>query len=129
MGNIYSAQNIAAYFIFELNEQHIFINADALQHLLADVATVWNKIYGHNAFSEQVHSFAQNGYIVKEVKDAYEEYGKNHIDEPAKDWELEFGQFQLVYRTYGVPRFTMEEENIMKEIINKYKASLIRKVS
>ena len=129
MGNIYSAHNIAAYFIYELNDQHIFVNSDALQHLLADVASVWNKIYGHNAFSEQVNSIAQNGYIVKEVKDAYETYGTNHIEEPAKDWELEFGKFQLVYRPYGVPRFTVEEEKIMKDIINKYKASLIRKVS
>ncbi|SOC10896.1 hypothetical protein SAMN05880501_10653 [Ureibacillus xyleni] len=129
MGNIYSAQNFAAYFIYELNEQRIFINSDAIQHLLADIESLWQKEFGHSAFSENIYSFNQNGYIVKEVKEAYVEYGANHIDVPAKDWELEFGQFQLVYRTYGIPSFTNEEEALVKESISKYKTSLIRKVS
>lgn len=129
MGNIYSAQNVAAFFIYELNERKQFVNADALQYLLAEVESLWNEHYGHSTFSEEKANFIENPYIIKEVYETYKEYGQQHIELPAKEWYLEYGQFQLVYRTIGLPAFTAEEKLLMNIIMNKFPKSILKKVS
>lgn len=129
MGNIYSAQHVASYFIYELNELNTFINPLSLQHLLAEVEAKWQKVYGHNAFTEQTYSFKEDGYVVKEVYDAYQEIGEGHISLPAKEWYLKYGEFQLVYRTYGVPPYTDDELKTMNHIIDKYREIIVKKVS
>ncbi len=129
MGNIYSAQNIAAYFIYYLNEQNVFINSVGLQHLLAEVDVKWRNHYGHSAFKENVTSFAANKYVVKEVYDAYEEFEESHLKIPAKEWHLEYGKFQLVYRTYGVPALTADEQLLINNIAKKYREAILKKVS
>lgn len=129
MGNIYSAQNIAAYFIYELNEQKVFINSATLQHLLAKVDSDWRSRFSHSAFLESVSSFATNKYVVKEVYEAYEEFGENHLKVPAKEWYLEYGKFQLVHRTYGVPAFSAEEQLLINNIVTKYREVIFKKVS
>lgn len=129
MGNIYSAQHVASYFIYELNDLNIFISPLSLQHLLAEVEVKWQKIYGHSAFTEQTYSFKKEGYVVKEVHDAYQENGEGHISLPAKEWYLKYGEFQLVYRTYGVPPYTDGELKIMNRIIDKYREIIVKKVS
>lgn len=129
MGNVYSAQHVAAYFIYELNDLNTFINPIALQHLLAEVENTWQKVYGYSAFAEKTSSLKDAGYVVKEVYDAYKEIGEEHILVPAKEWYLEYGKFQLVYRTYGVPSYTVEEVKIINNIIDKYRRVLIEKVS
>lgn len=126
MGKIYSAQNVVSYFIYELNDLHTFINAASIQHLLAEVELEWQKVYGHSAFSEKTYSLASEGYIVKEVYDAYKENEDNHITLPAKEWFLKFGEFQLVHRTYGIPNFTEEEEKRVKSILNKYLTTILK---
>lgn len=129
MGNIYSAQNVAAYFIYELNERKQFVNADVLQFLLAEVESVWNERFGHSAFSEEKANFTEKPYIINEVYNTYKEFGQQHLDLPAKEWYLEYGQFQLVYRTIGVPPLTAEEKLLMNLVINKYYKSILKKVS
>lgn len=129
MGNVYSAQNIAAYLIYELNEQNTFINAVALQLLLAEVEIEWNRQYGHSAFSEKIYSISENNYVVKEVYEAYKECEDHHLEVPAKEWFLEYGQFQLVYRTYGVPAFKAQEKIFVHNIINKYRETILKKAS
>lgn len=128
MGNIYSVQNIAAYFIYESNEQNIFINKRSLQSLLGDLETVWKQTFGHGVMQEKIVTYSQ-GYIVHEIEEAYEEYGDHHIDMPAKEWHLPYGQFQLVSRTYGIPQFTAIEEQIVKSVLETYQSNRIRKVS
>ncbi|MFF5997025.1 hypothetical protein AAGS61_20165 [Lysinibacillus sp. KU-BSD001] len=123
MGNVYSAQNVAAYVVYELNEVHAFVNQISIQYLLERVDAMWKKAFGHSAFSEATHDLETTGYIVKEVYDAYQEYGTNHISLPAKEWFLKFGEFQLVHRTYGVPPFTKKEEIIVKKVLDRYRHS------
>ncbi len=120
MGNVYSAQNFAAYFIYELNEKQSFVNAITIQHLLAEVEEVWQKMYGHSAFTENKSSLRENGYVVKEVFEAYKNNGSEHITLPAKEWYLPYGQFQLIYRTYGIPPLTSQEETIIQSLLKKY---------
>lgn len=129
MGNIYSAQNISAYFIYELNEQGVFINSEALQHLLAKVDRDWKSRFGHSAFSEKVASLTTSKYVVKEVYDAYKEFGERHLHIPAKEWYLEYGKFQLVHRPYGVPAFTADELMLINNIMVKYRDIILKKVS
>lgn len=123
MGNVYSAQNVAAYFVYELNEVHTFVNQISIQYLLGQVNAMWKKAFGHSAFSEITHDLEATGYVVKEVYDAYKEYGTNHLEEPAKEWYLKYGEFQLVHRTYGVPPFTKKEEMIAKKVLDRYRHS------
>ncbi|TSI06007.1 hypothetical protein [Lysinibacillus sp. BW-2-10] len=129
MGNIYSAQNVAAYFIYELNEQKGFINSQTLQQLLAILDKQWQITYGHSVFLEETFALNQYGYVVREVEVAYKENGNQHIELPAKDWYLEYGQFQLAYRAYGIPPFTKEEERLVKKTIEYYETVHIKKVS
>ena len=129
MGNIYSAQNIAAYFIYELNEKGAFINSFSLQRLLAVVDTLWFKTFGHSAFKEETASFIESNYYVKEIFEAYKEFGDQHLTLPAKEWHLEYGQFQLVHRTYGVPVFTTKEMLIVNGVLNKFRKIILNKAS
>lgn len=120
MANVYSAQNVTSYFIYELNETYQFINAIAVQQLLYQVDQLWMSSFGHSIFSEQTHCLQTFGYYIKEVHEAYAEHGNKHIPLPAREWFLKYGEFQLVYRTYSVPAFTEEEQKIVNEIINRY---------
>lgn len=129
MGNVYSAQNIAAYFIYELNDQNVFVNSATLQHLLEKVDLDWRSRFGHSAFSESIVSFATNKYVVKEVFEAYKEFGESHLKMPAKEWYLEYGKFQLIHRTYGVPAFTAEEQLLINNIVTKYREVIFKKAS
>lgn len=129
MRNVYSAQNVAAYFVYELNEVETFINQISIQHLLSVVEVMWKKAFGHSAFSEETHDPASTGYVVKEVYEAYKEHGANHITIPAKEWFLAYGQFQLVHRTYGIPAFTIKEEIIIKKIVDRYRTISSKKFS
>ncbi|MEK4228135.1 hypothetical protein [Solibacillus sp. FSL H8-0538] len=128
MGNVYSAQNVAAYIIYELNDVHTFVNQLSIQHLLADVEIMWQKVYGHCAFSEATHSL-EAGYVVKEVFDAYKEYYNNHIPAPAKEWFLRYGEFQLIHRPYGIPAYTADELTVMTKILDAYRTTILEKVS
>ena len=121
MGNVYSAQNVASYFVYELNEVHTFVNQLSIQHLLQQVDQAWIKSFGHNAYHEQTHCLDAAGYYVKEVFEAYVENGYNHVTLPAREWFLKYGEFQLVYRTYGVPAFTAQEQLIVNSIIDRYR--------
>lgn len=129
MGNIYSAQNIAAYFIYELNEKGAFINAFSLQRILAEVDSLWKKVFGHTAFKEETLLDSKNNYYVKEVFEAYQEFENQHLTIPAKEWHLEYGQFQLVHRTYGVPAFTAKEMLLVNSVMNKYRKITLHKAS
>ena len=126
MGNVYSAQHVAAYFIYELNEVNVFVNQISIQQLLAQIDKMWKKVFGHGAFKEMTYSLASAGYIVKEVYDAYKDSGADHISLPAKEWYLKYGEFQLIHRTYGIPPFTQKEEMIAKKVLGHYRASLER---
>lgn len=128
MGNVYSAQNVAAFIVYELNDVHTFVNQLAIHHLLADIEKMWQKVFGHCAFSESTHSL-ESGYVVKEVFDAYKEYGNNHIPTPAKEWFLKYGEFQLILRPYGIPSYTVEELKIMRAILDSYQTSSLDDVA
>ncbi|MER1986367.1 MAG: hypothetical protein ABS949_18555 [Solibacillus sp.] len=119
MGNVYSAQNFAAHFIYELNDANIFVNETEIQHLLADVDVMWQKVFGRSAYREATANFAE-GYYVKEVFDAYKELGEARVTEPAKEWHLPYGEFQLILRPYGVPAFTAVEERIVNHVLRRY---------
>ena len=121
MGKVFSAQNVAAYIIYELNEVKEFVNACSIQQILADVDSIWQNVFGHHAFSEATHDFHKSGYTVKEVADEYIEYGTAHILAPAKEWFLKYGEFQLVQRPYAVPNFSIKEEIIMRKILSAYR--------
>lgn len=123
MNNVYSAQNFAAYFVYELNEVQTFVNQISIQHLLGQINAMWKQAFGQNAFTESTHNLAETGYTVKEVFDAYEENGTGHIEEPAKEWFLAYGEFQLVYRAYGIPAFTQKEEMLVRKLLNRYRSS------
>ncbi|KOY84102.1 hypothetical protein I6G82_16510 [Lysinibacillus macroides] len=126
MGNTYSAQNIASYFIYELNEGHVFVNNKAIQHLLASVEKQWQQAFGHTAFHEQTYA-QEEGYIVKEVFEAYQVYGVSHISLPATEYFLKYGAFQLVERTYAVPNFTEEEKDLVQQVLTQYRYQLLSK--
>ncbi|WP_042470468.1 hypothetical protein [Bacillus ndiopicus] len=128
MGRTYSAQNIASYIVYDLNETYTFVNSQAIQVLLANVEKMWMKVFGHSAFSEPTYDLS-NGYVIKEVYDAYAECGNAHIDLPAKEWFLRYGEFQLIQRTYAVPAFTALEEKIMQSILENYRRRQLTKVS
>lgn len=121
MGKVYSAQNVAAYIIYELNEIKEFVNACSIQQILADVNAMWQNVFGHAAFSETTHDFHKVGYTVQEVADEYKEHGSAHILEPAKEWFLKYGEFQLVQRPYAVPNYTAKEEIMMNKILAAYR--------
>ncbi|MGN7477041.1 hypothetical protein ACTHOQ_04225 [Solibacillus silvestris] len=121
MGNVYSAQNVAAYIIYELNDVKEFVDACAIQRILADVNIVWQHVFGHSAFSEQAHDLATVGYVVKEVADEYKVHGTAHILLPAKEWFLKYGDFQLVERPHAVPNYSAKEEIIMTKILTAYR--------
>lgn len=121
MGKVYSAQNVAAYIIYELNEIKEFVNACSIQQILADVNAMWQNVFGHAAFSETTHDFHKVGYTVQEVADEYKEHGSAHILEPAKEWFLKYGEFQLVQRPYAVPNYTAKEEIMMNKILTAYR--------
>ena len=125
MGNVYSAQNFAAYFIYELNEANICINETEIQHLLADVDVMWQKVFGRVAYREATANIAE-GYYVKEVFEEYKQFGKAHITEPAKEWYLPYGEFQLILRPYGIPAFTAVEERIVNHVLHRYQNSTQR---
>lgn len=129
MGNIYSAQNVAAYLIYELNEKGAFINAFSLQRLLAVVDHLWHKTFGHTAFKEKTASILENGYYVKEVFEAYKEFEDQHLALPAKEWHLEYGKFQLVHRPYGVPAFANKEQLLVNSVISKFRKMTLNKAS
>ena len=126
MGNVYSAQHVAAYFIYELNEVHTFVNQISIQHLLGQFNAIWKKAFGHDAFLEETYNLTSAEYIVKEVYDAYKELGTDHILLPAKEWYLKYGEFQLVHRTYGIPPFTQKEEMIARKVLDRYRTSVER---
>ena len=121
MGKVYSAQNVAAYIIYELNDAKVFVNADAIQQILADVSMMWKKVFGHCAFSETTHNLENDGFFVKEVADEYKEQGTAHLLEPAKEWFLKYGEFQLVKRPYAVPNYSAKEEILMKKILTAFR--------
>ena len=121
MGNIYSAQNVTAYVIYEFNDAKEFLNACGIQQILADVNLMWHKVFGHSAFSEQTHDLKSTGYTVKEIADEYKEHGSAHLIEPAKEWFLKYGEFQLVRRPYAVPNFTAKEEIILKRVLAAFR--------
>jgi len=124
MGNVYSAQHVAAYFIYELNEVDTFVNQISIQHLLGQIDAMWKKVFGHGTFSEETHNLASEGYVVREVHEVYKELGTDHISLPAKEWYLKYGEFQLVHRTYGIPAFTQKEEMIARKILDRYRTTL-----
>lgn len=121
MAKVFSAQNVAAYIIYELNEVKEFVNACSIQQILADVDSMWQSVFGHHAFSETTHDFHKYGYTVKEVADEYKEHGTAHILTPAKEWFLKYGQFQLVQRPYAVPNFSAKEEIVMRKVLSAYR--------
>ncbi|WP_339263617.1 hypothetical protein MKY07_01785 [Solibacillus sp. FSL W7-1472] len=121
MGKVYSAQNVAAYIIYELNDVKEFVNACAIQQILADVNTMWQHVFGHSAFSEQAHDLATAGYVIKEVAEEYRIHGTAHILSPAREWFLKYGEFQLVERPYAVPDFSAKEEIVMTKILTAYR--------
>ncbi|MGN4125136.1 hypothetical protein ACMGD3_09015 [Lysinibacillus sphaericus] len=128
MGNVYSAQNIASYFIYELNESHEFVNNISIQSLLSIVEKKWYQTFGHTAFKETVHT-KEGSYAVREVFESYQAYGTNHISLPATEYYLKYGTFQLVERTYAIPNFTQEEEILVQVALAHYRYLLLTKVS
>ena len=128
MGNVYRAQNVATYLIYELNEMQTFINHKGIQCLLAEIDSTWQKVFGHSIFHEATCHLSK-GYFIKEIVDTYSEFGDEHIHLPAMEWYLPFGSFQLIQRTYSVPAFTEFEKRIIEAILNRYKCQLLKKAS
>lgn len=123
MANVYSAQNVASFFIYELNEVYLFVNSFSIQQLLEQVDRKWKQSFGHSAYIEKSHCMDTSGYYVREVYETYSEYGNKHISLPASEWFLKYGEFQLIYRTYGVPAFTEEEKQIIIEVVDNYRTT------
>ena len=128
MGNVYSAQNIASYLIYELNEGHVFVNNKSIQHILTSVERKWQQAFGHSAYQEQVY-VDEKGHTVKEVYEAYEMYGVCHIPLPATEFYLKYGTFQLVERTYAIPNFTEIEISLVQQALRQYRYQLLSKAS
>ncbi|QPQ32672.1 hypothetical protein [Lysinibacillus sp. JNUCC 51] len=128
MGNVYSAQNIASYLIYELNEGHVFVNNMSIQNILASVERKWQEIFGHSAYKEFV-DVKEESYTIKEVFEAYESYGASHIPLPATEYYLKYGTFQLVERTYAIPNFTQEEVRLVQQALTQYRYKLLANAS
>ena len=128
MENVYSAQNVTSYLIYELNEMQSFINHKGIQCLLAEIEMMWQKVFGHSIFHEATCQLS-DGYFIKEIFDTYSEFGEQHVPLPAMEWHLPFGKFQLVRRTYSVPDFTEIEKKIIQAILKRYKYQLLKKAS
>ena len=128
MGNVYSAQNIASYLIFELKEYSYTLTKQQLQSLLQTVDMKWMTIFGNRACQEKPH--ANEMYYIEEVYATYnEQFKQNEITEPAKEWYLSYGQFQLVYQAYKVPAFSQLEKYIMNQIIESFLQSHLEQAS
>lgn len=123
MANIYRAQNVTAYLIYELNESHHFVNNMAIQYLLSTVESKWQQTFGHSAFEETVYA-KEEGYTVKEVFEEYKVHGTDHIALPATEYYLQYGSFQLIERTYAIPNFTQEEIKLVKSALAQYRYRL-----
>lgn len=123
MGNIYRAQNVTAYLIYELNESHHFVNNMAIQYLLSTVESKWQQTFGHSAFEEIVYA-KEEGYTVKEVFEEYKVHGTDHISLPATEYYLQYGSFQLIERTYAIPNFTQEEIKLVQSALAQYRYRL-----
>lgn len=121
MGKVYSAQNVAAYIIYELNDVKEFLSACGIQQILADVNVMWHNVFGHGAFSEATHDLKATGYAVKEVAEEYKEHRTAHILSPAREWFLKYGEFQLVQRPYAVPNYSAKEEIVMNKVLTAYR--------
>lgn len=121
MEKAYSAQNVAAYIIYELNNAKVFVNQGAIQQILAEVNVMWQKVFGRCAFIETTHNLVATGFTVKEVAEEYKEHRTAHLLEPAKEWFLKYGDFQLVQRPYAVPNYSAKEEILMKKILEAYR--------
>ncbi|MFJ5564678.1 hypothetical protein [Lysinibacillus xylanilyticus] len=128
MGNVYSAQNIASYLIYELNEGHVFVNNMSIQNILASVERKWQEIFGHSAYKEFV-DVKEESYTIKEVFEAYESYGASHIPLPATEYYLKYGTFQLVERTYAIPNFTQEEVRLVQQALTQFRYRLLANAS
>lgn len=128
MGNVYCAQNITAYFIYELNESHHFVNNLSIQNLLSTVDMKWQQTFGHSAFNEIVY-VKEEGYIVKEVFEEYKAHGTGHIALPATEYYLQYGSFQLIERTYAVPNFTQQEVELVQSALAQYRERLFLQAS
>ncbi|MFJ7982047.1 hypothetical protein ACIQ1D_17365 [Lysinibacillus xylanilyticus] len=128
MGNVYSAQNIASYLIYELNEGHVFVNNMSIQNILVSVERKWQEIFGHSAYKEFV-DVKEESYTIKEVFEAYESYGASHIPLPATEYYLKYGTFQLVERTYAIPNFTQEEIRLVQQALAQYRYKLLANAS
>ena len=128
MGKGYSAQNIASFLIYELTEKSYKPTKMQLQQLLRIVDLNWMSIFGHSAFHEKKHS--NENYYIYEVYQTYEEqFQSDYITEPAREWFLPYGQFQLIYRPFAVPAFSPLEKIVMQKIIQKFFSSVLLKVS
>lgn len=123
MPNIYRAQNVTAYLIYELNESHHFVNNMAIQYLLSTVESKWQQTFGHSAFEEIVYA-KEEGYTVKEVFEEYKVHGTDHIALPATEYYLQYGSFQLIERTYAIPNFTQEEIKLVQSALAQYRYRL-----
>ncbi|AHN20347.1 hypothetical protein FCT18_17660 [Lysinibacillus sphaericus] len=123
MANIYRAQNVTAYLIYELNESHHFVNNMAIQYLLSTVESKWQQTFGHSAFEEIVYA-KEEGYTVKEVFEEYKVHGTDHIALPATEYYLQYGSFQLIERTYAIPNFTQEEIKLVQSALAQYRYRL-----
>ncbi len=123
MANIYRAQNVTAYLIYELNESHHFVNNMVIQYLLSTVESKWQQTFGHSAFEEIVYA-KEEGYTVKEVFEEYKVHGTDHIALPATEYYLQYGSFQLIERTYAIPNFTQEEIKLVQSALAQYRYRL-----
>lgn len=124
MANIYRAQNVTAYLIYELNESHHFVNNMAIQYLLSTVESKWQQTFGHSAFEEIVYA-KEEGYTVKEVFEEYKVHGTDHIALPATEYYLQYGSFQLIERTYAIPNFTQEEIKLVQSALAQDRKSVV----
>ena len=63
------------------------------------------------------------------MADDYKELGTAHIVEPAKEWFLKYGEFQLVQRPYAVPNFSAVEAIVMRKILAAYRLRVYNAVN
>ena len=120
MGNVYSAHNVAAYLIEELNRMQKCMNATTLQHLLANIDAAWVQTFGHRAFSEPATP-TKTTYI-QSVHMEYKQYGQQPITTPELEWHLPYGAFQFILRPYNDLNLTTKEQIIMHKVIaNTYR--------
>ena len=128
MGNVYSAQNIASYLIFELKERSFTLTKQQLQSLLRTVDMNWMNIFGNRACQEKPHT--NEIFYIEEVYSTYnEQFKQNQITEPAKEWFLSYGQFQLVYQAYKVPAFSQLEKFVIQQVLENFLQSQLEQAS